>query len=337
MKQIWIPRTGEPSVLDLRECDDPIPGPGQVRIDVAAAGVNFADLLARMGLYPDAPPLPAVVGYEVSGSIDAVGEGVSETQLGTPVVALTRFSGYSSKVLVPEIQAAARPAEIDAITGAAIPVNGLTAWMILEVMGRVREGDRVLVHSAGGGVGLMALDIIKMHGATAIGTASAHKHGLLRARGFDQLIDYRSIDYEQALKDHEGFDLILDALGGDHWAKGLRLLRAGGRLACFGVSKSVAGQRGSKLRLLRTVMGIPWLATNPLALINANKGILGINLGHLWDEAQRVRKWLDELLHLVVQRKIRPLVYATIPFDDAAEAHAILHRRENIGKVVLTP
>lgn len=337
VKQIWIPRTGEPSVLELRECDDPTPGPGQVRIDVAAAGVNFADLLARMGLYPDAPPLPAVVGYEVSGSIDAVGEGVSEQRIGTTVVALTRFGGYSSKVVVDEVQAAKRPAEIDAISAAAIPVNGLTAWMILEVMGRVREGDRVLVHSAGGGVGLMALDIIKMHGATAVGTASAHKHDVLRARGYDELIDYRSIDYERALKGQEGFDLVLDALGGDHWAKGLRLLRAGGRLACFGMSKSAVGQHGSKLRMLRTAMGIPWLATNPIALINANKGILGINLGHMWDEAARVRQWLDELLQHVLQGKLRPLVHATIPFDNAAEAHSILHRRKNIGKVVLTP
>ncbi|MCB9682492.1 MAG: zinc-binding dehydrogenase [Alphaproteobacteria bacterium] len=332
MKQIWIPKTGEPSVLDVREAPDPVPGPGQVRIAVAAAGVNFADVMARMGLYQDAPPLPCVVGYEVSGTIDAVGDGVDAGRVGDRVVAMTRFGGYSTAVVVDAVNAIPLPDAIDFATGAAIPVNGLTAWMILDVMGRVREGDRVLVHSAGGGVGLMALDLILEAGATAVGTASGHKHDWLRERGFHELVDYTQVDFEEALADGPGFDLILDPIGGESWAKGLRLLRAGGRLAMFGMSAST---QGGAFSFVRTALKIPFLQLVPPAIINANKGAFGVNMGRLWDDGDRVRVWMDALLERVVDGRLRPVVHAQVPFDTPAEAHAILHRRENIGKVVL--
>lgn len=335
MHQIWFPRKGDPSVLELREAADPTPGPGEVRIHVEAAGVNFADLMARMGLYQDAPPFPMVVGYEVAGVIDAVGEGVDAARVGEPVVAMTRFGGYSTHVVVQAYQAVRRPDGMDAVTGASIPVTALTAWMMLDVMGRVRAGDRVLVHSAGGGVGLMALDILKHRGAYAVGTASTHKHAFLKERGYDELVDYRKVDFEEALQDGPGFDLVLDAVGGKSWAKGLRLLRPGGRLCCFGMSAAATGTIGSQLTFLRTALSIPWLATNPVALINENKGVMGVNMGHLWDEGERVVGWLAEILTLVEQGVIRPQVHAEVPYSNASEAHAILHRRENVGKVVL--
>jgi NADPH:quinone reductase-like Zn-dependent oxidoreductase len=187
MEQIRIPKTGDPSVLEIRSAPDPVPspgpGPGEVRIQVDAAGVNFSDLMARMGLYPDAPPFPAVVGYEVAGSIDSVGEGVPASRIGEPVITLTRFGGYSSAVLVQSFQAVARPENMDPITGAAIPVTGLTAWMMLEIMGGLNEGSRVLVHSAGGGVGLAALDLLKWRGAVAVGTALGVNTGPLWDEG----------------------------------------------------------------------------------------------------------------------------------------------------------
>ncbi|MCB9762448.1 MAG: zinc-binding dehydrogenase [Alphaproteobacteria bacterium] len=335
MKQVLIPRTGDPSVLKLIEVDDPTPGPGALRIAVEAAGVNFADLMARMGLYPDAPPLPTVVGYEVAGTIDAVGEGVDPARVGQPVLAMTRFGGYASKVVVPAIQAVERPEGMDAVTGASIPVTGLTAWMMLEVMGRVRRGDRVLVHSAGGGVGLMALDLLKWRRAYAIGTASSGKHDLLKERGYDQLIDYRKQDFAEALAGEEGLDLILDPIGGEYWAKGLSLLRPGGRLVCFGMSANAASDTRSVLTLLRNMASVPWMKVNPITLMNENKGVMGVNMGHLWDHQARVVGWLHELLGLWAQGVLRPQVHATVPFSNAAEAHRILHDRENFGKVVL--
>lgn len=337
MRQIWIPKIGEPSVLEVREAPDPHPAPGQVRIRVEASGVNFADALARMGLYPDAPPLPAVVGYEVAGRIDEVGAGVPEARLGQAVIALVRFGGYSTHVVVPEAQAIARPAGLDAPAAAAIPVAGLTAWMMLEEMGRVREGDRVLVHSAGGGVGLVALDLIKGRGAIAIGTASRAKHAFLAARGFDQLIDYRTEDFEAVLRGGPGLDLALDPVGGDSWARSYRVLRPGGRLICYGLSDYAAGSRRSVTAALKSLWSIPWLTFNPVALLNANKGIMGVNMGRLWGEAERLGDWMTRLLALWAQGVLRPHVHATVPFDRAAEAHRLLHARENIGKVVLVP
>lgn len=336
MKQIWIPKAGEPQVLDVREAPDPTPKKGQVRIRVEAAGVNFADLLARMGLYPDAPPLPCVVGYEVAGVIDAVGEGVAESRIGENVLALTRFGGYSSAVCVSSLQAQRRPDNIDAATAAGIPVTGLTAWMMLEEMGRIREGDRILVHSAGGGVGLMALDLIKWRGAVAVGTASGKKHAWLKTRGYDELVDYTQQDFYEALKDGPKFDLILDPIGGASWAKGLKLLKPSGRLLCYGSSDMATGTSRSVIGAARTLMSVPWLDVNPITLMNQNRGVMGVNLGHLWDHAAELSVWFGKLLKLVEQGIVKPDIHARVPYTNAAEAHQILHRRENVGKVVIT-
>jgi NADPH:quinone reductase-like Zn-dependent oxidoreductase len=337
MRQIWIPNIGGPEVLEVREAPDPTPGAGEVRVRVEAAGVNFADLMARMGLYPDAPRLPAVVGYEVAGVIDAIGPGVDAARLGEPVVAMTRFGGYSTAVVAADGQVARRPDGLDAVTAAAIPVNGLTAWMMIEVMAAVQPGDRVLVHAVGGGVGLMALDLLKARGAHVIGTASASKHAWLRERGVDELIDYRTADFESALRGAEGLDLVLDAIGGDAWAKDLRLLRPGGRLICYGMSANATSTRRSLWEVARNLWAVPWSMANPIGLMNRNQGILGVNMGHLWEEGPRVRRWLDALLQRWQDGRLRPHVHAVVPFERAAEAHAILHRRENLGKVVLVP
>ena len=337
MRQIRIPRAGPPEILEVVEVPDLTPGAGQVRIAVEAAGVNFADVMARMGHYQDAPPFPVVVGYEVAGTIDAVGEGVDSARVGEPVVAMTQFGGYSEQVVVDTLQAVRRPEGMSAVQAAAIPVTGTTAWMILKVMGRVQAGDRVLVHSAGGGVGGMALGLLKEVGATAVGTASGHKHEALYAAGWDELVDYRTVDYAEALADGLGFDLVLDPIGGASWKKGLSLLRPGGRLVCYGLSDHAKNDRPSTWRFLKSVLAIPWLAANPVALIQENKGILGVNMGHLWDEGPRVLEWLEQVLERVQDGRMEARVHATVPFAEAAEAHAILHRRENLGKVVLVP
>lgn len=341
MQQIWIPRIGAPGVLEVREAPDPTPGPDEVRIHVAASGVNFADLMARMGLYPDAPPLPTVVGYEVSGHIDALGagdwggpEGLVE---GDAVIALCRFGGNSSKVVVHRDQIAKIPQGKDVVTAASVPVTGLTSWMMLEVMGRVREGDRVLVHSAGGGVGLMALDLLRWRGAYAIGTASKGKHAELAALGYDQLIDYRNEDFAAALQGQPGLDLILDPVGGESWAKGLELLRAGGRLICYGMSANAEGNSRSLMKVTGNLLAVPWRKVNPISLMNTNRGVMGVNMGHMWHERERVGGWMRQLMQLWDDDVLRPRVHATVPFGNASEAHRILHDRENFGKVLLIP
>src|SRR3990172_9443052 len=148
MRQIWIPRHGPPEVLELREERDPLPRPGELRIRVEACGVNFADVMGRLGLYPDLPPLPVVPGYEVAGRVDAVGDDVEADRIGRDVLAMTRFGGYPDVVCVPEAQVPARPEGMNARPGAALPVNYLTAWQLIVVMGSLGAGETVLVHSA---------------------------------------------------------------------------------------------------------------------------------------------------------------------------------------------
>jgi len=324
----------------VRQAPDPNPGRGEVRIRVEAAGINFADISARMGTYPDAPPPPCVVGYEVGGTIDAVGEGVSPSRVGEPVLALTRFGGYSEVVVVPERQAMVRPSGLDARHGAAIPVTYLTAYQMLWEVARVRAGDRVLIHQAAGGVGLAAIDLCAIAGAEMFGTASAGKHDFVRARGLQHPIDYRTLDYEEEVRrltGGAGVDVVLDPMGGASWKKGLRLLAPTGKLICFGMSASSTGRERSLLSVARTLAAVPWLQMNPISLMNGNRAVAGVNLGRMWDRAELLATWLGRILAWWSEGKVRPHVDRAFPFDEAPAAHGYIQDRRNVGKVLLTP
>jgi synaptic vesicle membrane protein VAT-1 len=233
MKQMFIVGHGGPEKLQMRESSDPTPGGGEIRIRVRASGVNFADILARQGLYPDSPKIPCVVGYEVSGTVDTVGSGVNRSWVGRNVFTLTRFGGYSDVVVVPEKQVLAKPDSLSHEQAAAIPVNYLTAWQLLVVMGSLKREEAVLIHNAGGGVGLAAIDIARHIGATIYGTASSGKHTFLIERGLHEAIDYRTKDWAvelDRLTNGKGVALIVDPLGGTHWKKSYRALRSTGKV-----------------------------------------------------------------------------------------------------------
>ncbi len=340
MRQIVIPRSGPPEVLEVRESRDPLPAPGQVRIRVEATGVNFADIMGRMGMYPDLPKLPCVPGYEVAGRVDAVGDGVESSALGRDVLAMTRFGGYADVVCVPENQVFARPAGMGAEEGAAIPVNYLTAWQLLIVMGSLREGDTVLVHSAGGGVGIAATQIAKHFGARVIGTASAGKHEALRKLGVDHCIDYRTEDFEARVREithGRGVELVLDAVGGDSFRKSYRALAPTGRLGVFGLSAAASGKTRSLPSLLRAAASTFSQSFRPPGLMDKNKGVFGVNVGHLWGEVDRITRWMEKVLELRAAGVVQPVVAATFPFARAAEAHHYVQDRKNFGKVLLVP
>ncbi len=339
MRQVWITRVGPPEVLELREAPDPVPKRGEVRIRVKACGINFADIMARLGVYPDAPKLPAVVGYEVAGDIDAVGEGVVRT-IGERVFAITRFGGYSDVVCVPSAAALRLPEGMSYEEGAALPVNYLTAYQMLIQMGSLKRGERVLVHSAAGGVGLAAIDLCNIHGAEVFGTASAGKHAVLKSRGVAHTIDYRTQDYEAEVKrltHGRGVSIVLDPMGGEHWKKGYRCLGPTGRLVMFGLSEAVTGKSRSSLSLLKTLLQTPMFSFTPLKLMNANKALIGVNLGHLWQEIDLLGKWLLQILAWYREGKIHPTIGAKFPLAEAAAAHHYIQDRKNIGKVVLVP
>ena len=340
MRQIWISSKGGPEVLTLKTAPEPAPAAGEVRIRVAAAGVNFADIMMRLGLYPDAPPLPAVPGYEVAGRVDAVGEGVPAGRLDEPVVAMCRFGGYSEQVCVPAAQAYRRPETIDPLVAAALPVNYLTAYQMLRVMAPVQPGESVLIPSAAGGVGIAALQIAQLCGARVIASAAPAKHDFLRERGAEFVFDSRAQNFAALVREANGgrgVDIALEPRHGRWIMESYRALAKGGRLVLFGFSSAASGSRPGIWTVLRTLAQVPWLTLNPIRLMNDNRSLAGVNLGRMWSEQERLSGWIAQLLDWLVAGRIAPHIDRVFPFAEAGAAHQRLEQRRNVGKVLLTP
>jgi NADPH:quinone reductase-like Zn-dependent oxidoreductase len=340
MRAIVIPRNGPPEVFEEREIEERRLTPQDLRIRVEAAGVNFADLMGRVGLYPDAPAMPYAPGYEVSGVVEEAGAKADPAFApGTRVVAVTRFWGYADRVRTPAWCAAPLPASVDATTAAALPVNYLTAHLALLHVGNAKRGERVLVHGGAGGVGLAVLDLARPLGLELYATAgSDEKCRALEARGVVRAVNYRAGDYEPALREAtrgRGFHLILDPLGPESFEKGLRLLSPLGRVVCFGFSTLVTGRKRNLWHAATTYLGKS--KVNPITLMNRNAGVFGLNLAHLFEERDLVRDGLAELVRRAAAKEIAPTIAATFPLTaaGAAEAHGYLHDRKNVGKVLL--
>jgi len=334
---------GGPDVLRVQERPDPAVGPGEVRIAVKAAGINFADTMARVGLYPDAPKPPCVMGYEVAGEIESLGEGVSDFAVGDRVMAGTRFGGQAELVMVPAEQALPLPERLSFEQGAAFPVNYGTAYAALIIMGSLREGDRLLIHAAAGGVGIAATQIARNVGAEIFGTSSPSKHDAIRAQGVTHAIDYRSQDFEteaMRITGGEGVDLVIDALGPTSFRKDYRLLRSGGRLVMYGLSE-VTNESGRDIpAALKSLAKMP-LATIPwwksLALMNENKGVFGLNMLKWWEREGSLDRVTEPLMADLEAGRLEPVVAEAFPFERAGEAHEFIAQRRNVGKVVLFP
>jgi NADPH:quinone reductase-like Zn-dependent oxidoreductase len=337
MKQAVISRYGPPEVIQTREAPDPIAAAGQVKIAVRAAGVNFADVMARLGLYPDAPKPPMVVGYEVAGVVDSVGTGVTDVRPGDRVFALTRFGGYASAAIAPAESVFKTPARLSDVEAAAIPVNYLTALIALYRMSNITKGETVLIYGAGGGVGVAATQLAKARGAIVIGTASTTKIEAIKSLGVDHAIDHRTsevADEVRRITSGRGADVILDAIGGKNLRMSYALLAPLGRLVIYGVSSLASGERRNILRTLWTIARMP--AFWPLSLMNQNRAVLGLNVGHLWGETAQLKSAMDLLVAGVDAGQLRPVIAQTFPLERAADAHRYLQSRSNIGKVVLT-
>lgn len=357
MRAVVITKHGGPGVFQVQERPDPTPGPGEVLIDVAAAGINFADVMARLGFYPDAPKTPCVVGYEVAGTIGKLGEGVASVvdrggsssgaeisgegqgqtgagalSVGQRVLAGTRFGGYASQVVVPASDVVPLPERLSFEQGAAIPVNYATAWAGLIGYGNLQPGERVLIHSAGGGVGIAATQIAKRHGAEIYGTASPGKHARISELGVDHALDYTSAGWERGLPK---LDLIMNAIGGQSLRRDYGMLRAGGRLVAFGASAVVSGERRNFLTALRTVVRMPRF--NLVKQMSESKVVIGLNLLSLWEDRGTLSPWIAPLQELLDDGTIEPVIAGTFPFEQAGAAQNMITERRNVGKVVLVP
>lgn len=339
MQQVWITRHGSPEVLQVREAPVPSPNKSEILVKVAAAGVNFADILARTGIYPDAPKPPCVIGYEVAGEVAVLGSSVTSFSIGDRIIAPTHFGGYSSYVCVPEEQAFPLPKGLGFAQGAALPVTYLTAYQLVIAMGRIEPGETILLHSAGGGVGLSVIDLAAIVGAKVIGIASSAKHDFLRARGLYGIIDGQTDDIMarvMKLTNGRGVDLALDAKGGRSWRDSYACLKTTGRLGVYGISSAIT-LGGRWLPAVRALAGAPWFRFNPLAIMNDNRGIFGVNLRHVWEDFEPARTWMRQILDWQIQGKFTPIVDRSFPFREAALAHRYLQSHSNIGKVVLAP
>ncbi len=333
MRAVVITEHGPPEVLQVQERPDPRPGSGEVLIDVAAAGINFADIMARLGLYPDAPKPPCVVGYEVAGTVAAVGPGVENApEVGTRVVSPVRFNGYAERAVVRADGVVPLPDELSFEAGAAIPINYATAWEALIHQAHLEPGERVLIQAAAGGVGTAATQIAKRAGAEIWGTASPGKHGAIREFGVDHPIDYTRSGWERGVPK---LDVVIDAIGGASFRRSYKLLRAGGRLVCFGASGVVSGETRNLVSAARTALLMPRF--NLLKQMSESKSVIGLNLLTLWDEAGSAARWSAPLTEMLADGTISPVVAAAFSFDRAPDAHRFITERRNVGKVVLTP
>lgn len=338
MKALWLVKHGR-DAWEVRESALPEPAAGEVRIAVHASGLNFAELMARQGLYLDAPKLPAILGYEASGVIDAVGEGVDRNRLRQRVAALTRFGAHAQYVCTGAHLALPIPESMSFETAAAFPLVYLTAYHTIFHAARLRPGESLLVHMAAGGVGLAALQLCRtVENVTTFGTASARKHDALRENGCTHPIDYHTTDYAQEVRritGGEGVDVVLDPLGGRDTLKSYRLLRAGsGRIVVYGFANIQKGERRNIFHVVGQAVGIPRF--NSLSLMNDNRGVIGVNLGHLFGRADLLGGEMEKLIELYREGKIAPVVDTVLPLERAADGYNRMASGQNVGKIVIS-
>jgi synaptic vesicle membrane protein VAT-1 len=333
MRAMVLTASGGPEKLRLREMAAPHPAAGQVLIDVHYAGMNFADIFTRMGLYPGGPRPPFVPGMELSGVVSGAGEG-THLKAGDRVVALPGAGACAEQVAVPGKVAIRIPDAMPLDEAAAFPVVYLTAYAMLVRIAHLQRGERVLIHTAAGGVGIAAIQIARHIGAEIFGTASASKHDFLRQAGVAHPIDYRTADFEAEIRRIAGkrpLDVVLDPLGGSATRKNYRLLAPGGRLVFFGFSRSVTGWKRS-VAALPEFFRLPRF--NPLRLMADNITVAGFHLGRLSPDL--LKPEFDALLELYRNAVVKPVIARAFPLEQLPEAHRYIQRRENTGKVLIS-
>lgn len=336
---VFIERSGPPDVLVERSRELPEPGPGEVRLKVAAAGVNFADLLMRMGLYGTVPPKPYSPGFEVAGVVTQTGSAVKEWREGDRAVALMRYGGYARDLVLPDDQLFPWPEGLDAASAAGFPVVFLTAWVCLFSAAAAQAGERVLVLGGAGGVGTAAVQLARRAGLEVLATAGSPRKCafVTQELGARACFESRSA-WHREIESSEGLrsiDIVLDPVGGVNTKRCRQLLAPLGRLVFYGLSQAAPGQRRNWVRAIWA-----WLRTtrfHPADLIKPNIGIHGVHLLHLQAKSNVLRIAMDDIRPALEKGELKPIIDRTFPLtaQGAAEAHEYLHQRRNIGKVVL--
>lgn len=316
---------GDVDVLSWGEAAEPVAGPGEVVVDVAASAVNRADLLQRQGLYPPPPGASDILGLECSGHVCAVGAGVTAWSVGDEVCALLAGGGYAERVAVPAGQVMPLPGGVDLVTAAALPEVGCTVWSNLVQVARLQPGESLLVHGGASGIGTMAIQVAKALGAGPVlcTAGSAEKLERCRALGADVAVDYTTTDFAPAVREAtggRGVDVVLDIIGARYLARNLQVLAPDGRLVVIGLQGGTTAEidLGLLLRTRGTVHATA-LRGRPLE-----------------QKAAICRSVVDGLWPLVAAGSVRPVVHATYPMNDVAAAHRLVADSGHVGKVLLT-
>lgn len=303
----------------------------QVLIDVEAFGLNYAEVMARKGLYGAAPPKPCVLGYEVVGIVSQVGERISKEWIGKRVVAFCRFGGYAKKV-VTEAQTLAEIGDLSASVALALATQYVTAHYMVNFASNVQPGDRVLIHAAAGGVGTALIQLCKIRGAHVIAKVSSESKGrLVQKLGADEVVNYQEQDYVRAIK--LPIDVSFNPVGGSTFKKDFQLLTAGGRLVLFGGSELSNGKWGllSKLNFVRKMGFIV-----PIGMMMRSKSVLGVNMLSIADFKPHVlTQCLKEVVALVQDRKVTVVEGGVFPASDLAKAHQIMEEGKSVGKLIV--
>lgn len=338
MKAIYLVKYGQSfEAFETRECDVPEPGPEEVLIKVASFGLNFADVMARKGLYKAAPPIPSVLGYEVAGTIDRVGQKVTAFHPGENVLAFTRFGGYAEYAVTNQRAVALLPREITFEEATALSTQYCTAWYSAYDVANIREGEHVLIHAAAGGLGVALTQLAKRKGCIVYGTAgSDEKLKIMEEQGVDYPINYRKNDFAESVmnsRGEKGIDVIFDPIGGKSFKTGKKMLAKGGRIICLGASDQLNRRKGT-LSSIKLLLDFGFL--HPVGLLMNSITVSGVNMLQLADhKPEIIQRCLFEVVKLAKQNQIKPLIMSKFHAEQIAEAHQFFESRKSVGKIVL--
>ncbi len=336
MKSIYLIKKGNAAeAFEFRETPKPAPADDEVIIQVEYSGLNFADILARKGMYKEAPPIPCVLGYDVSGTIESAGKNINGLKPGDRVAAFTRFGGYSEYVAASGMGVVKIPDTLDGATADALTTQYVTAFYCAAETTNLHEGDSVLIHAAAGGVGTALVQYALYKKCTVFATAgSAVKVEMLNKTGVQYAINYRKDDYRSVIKNHApgGLDAIFDSLGGRFVKDGIRLLSAGGRIICFGAAE----MSGSSSIFHQIKTGLAFGFYHPAQFIIPSKSLIGVNMLRIADTRPVVlKRCMEEVMGLYNKGVFKPLIGKIFPASEIAKAHEYVESRESIGKVLI--
>jgi putative PIG3 family NAD(P)H quinone oxidoreductase len=326
MRAVTISEPGDPDVLTWAEAPDPVCGPGEVIVDVAATAVNRADLLQRQGFYPPPKGASEILGLECSGIVSEIGEGVTGWSVGDEVCALLSGGGYAERVAVPAGQLLPKPAGVELATAAALPEVVCTVWSNVFLLANLRAGETFLVHGGSSGIGTMAIQLAKRAGARVATTAGTQaKLDVCRELGADVLVNYRDEDFVERVKaETGGADVVLDNMGAKYLGRNVDVLTVGGRLVVIGMQGGTKAELDlGKLLGKRAAVHATTLRSRPATGPGGKAEIVAAVLHDVWPDVER--------------GVVRPIVDRRLPMSRAAEAHRVVESSEHIGKVLLLP